>query len=338
MLEHCQHDFYHLPSYNDFAAKLEGGRSLAFYAEENGSKLLIPLILRKLPSEFKEYGEYFDCTTPYGYSCPLLSPQNDYRLLPEFLQAFKELAKEKNLVTAFIRLNPFLEFPMDILENFAHVYQHGEIVYIDLSRPMEEIWKNTRKNHRVGIKKLTKEGFQTIINDWDYYNEFTKIYISTMKRVHAEEYYFFSEDYFYELREILGNILNLGIALAPSGEVAAGGLFTSLNGFTQCHLTATAENFFEKAPCKLIFNAIRIWSKDHDNKIINMGGGVGCKQDSLFHYKIGFSKLTKPFYCLGMIFNQEVYEDLINISQNNKDNEFECCFFPLYRMHVCQTS
>jgi hypothetical protein len=333
VIDCCEHDFYHLPAYNEFAAEHEGGRSMAFYAEDNGSKFLIPLIQRELPPAFKEYGEYYDFTTPYGYSSPLLFPKNNALFLNKFLYAFQILAKEKKNITAFIRLNPFLEFPIEILQNFGQIDQHGEIVYVNLSIPMEEIWRSTRKNHRVGIKKLTKEGFETVINDWSYYDDFTKIYIATMQRVNAADYYFFTEKYFRELRKILGNILNLCIVLAPSGEIASGGLFTSMNGFTQCHLTATSKKFFEKAPCKLIFNAIRIWSKDHGNKIINLGGGVGGQEDTLFHYKKGFSKLTKPFHSFAMVFDRDIYADL---SKGHKKDFSPChsCekhYFPLYR-------
>src|SRR5688572_30027511 len=51
-LARVDHDVYHLPEYVALAARHEGGSPIAVYAEAEGVRLLIPLVVRPVPTEY----------------------------------------------------------------------------------------------------------------------------------------------------------------------------------------------------------------------------------------------------------------------------------------------
>ena len=76
-LENLEHDVYHLPKYCELAASDEGGEALAFWAEHEGSTLLVPLLERQLKNKFNISEKWTDAASPYGYPSPILSPNAD---------------------------------------------------------------------------------------------------------------------------------------------------------------------------------------------------------------------------------------------------------------------
>ncbi len=69
-------------------------------------------------------------------------------------------------------------------------------------------------------------------------------------------------------------------------------------------------------------------------KCLNLGGGRSNKQDSLFNFKLSFSKHLKPFKLWKYICNEQAYEDLV-IQQKQLDEKVGSDpdeeFFPAYR-------
>ena len=68
---------------------------------------------------------------------------------------------------------------------------------------------------------------------WEFYDKFVDLYKQPMERLAADEFYFFEDSYFSELRATLGEHLHLSTVLSPEGELAAAGLITSVNGLAQ---------------------------------------------------------------------------------------------------------
>src|SRR2546421_9843110 len=68
------HDVYHLPAYASASARHEGGEPYAFVAEEDGCRLLLPLIVRSIDPLIVGQGSPLrDATSPYGYPGPVLA-------------------------------------------------------------------------------------------------------------------------------------------------------------------------------------------------------------------------------------------------------------------------
>lgn len=197
----------------------------------------------------------------------------------------------------------------------------------------EEIWRNTRENHRDNILRLKQEGFTAVMDDWRRLTGFISNYHDTMHRINDCSYYCFSDAYFEEFRSALGSRAHLVSVLSPEGEVAASGLLAAFDGIVQFHLAATGSSYLDKAPSKLMVDAVRRWAREQGERYLHLGGGVGCRSDSLFRFKAGFSRSRADFHTFRMIFHQDRYDFLVRQwrgSRSGQEGE-EDDFFPLYR-------
>lgn len=328
------HDFYHLPEYVSLSAKYEQSQPIAFYGEADEAAFLVPLLTRKIPESLEAPDNWYDATTPYGYPTPLSIPADDTWSLEIFLKSFREMGAASGMISAFFRLHPLLQPHFDVLAKFGTVVKHGQTVYIDLSLSVEEMWSKTSKNHRKDINKLTRLGFQTLIDDWSFFDNFIAIYRANMQRVSAREFYFFDESYFVDLRSSLGDLLHLCTILSPEGEVASSLLFTAINGLVQTYLSGTSDKYLSRSPSKLEIDVVRRWAKENGNRFLHLGGGVGSRPDSLFKFKSDFSDLRSDFYTYRMIIDPEKYTNLIQSWEEKygERNDWENDFFPLYRL------
>jgi lipid II:glycine glycyltransferase (peptidoglycan interpeptide bridge formation enzyme) len=120
-------------------------------------------------------------------------------------------------------------------------------------------------------------------------------------------------------------------------EVMAGALFIKTNNIVQYHLSGIKEDFLNVNPIKLIIDEMRIKATTDGYTYLNLGGGRSNKQDSLFHFKLSFSKTLKPFRLWKYICNEQAYEELV-MRQEHYDKEsgleHDLEFFPAYRREL----
>ncbi len=331
-LKKADHDFYHLPEYVSFAGRHEGGEATAFLVEEQGQGLLIPFLLRPLPEKLDVQVDGCDALSPYGYPAPILYGSPDDNTFERLWRQFIEMAKERGVISVFVRMHPLLPFPKESLRKYGSLIQHGQTVYCDLSLSCEDMLGQTCKNHKRNIRKLQKNGFTTVRNDWTFWHPFMEVYRETMRRVGAKGFYLFSDEYFDDLKRALKEKLDLWVVVSADGEFAAGAVFTVTNGIIEYHLGGTAEPFLGVAPSKLMFSDVRTWGKEGGHRILHLGGGLGGETDSLFKFKAGFSQDHSSFHTFRMVLDQEKYGRLEKkwrelSGQPSSDQEA----FPVYR-------
>jgi hypothetical protein len=114
--------------------------------------------------------------------------------------------------------------------------------------------------------------------------------------------------------------------------VIAGAVFTECNGIVQYHLGGTLNDALPSNPLKVLFWRATTWFKERGNWWLNLGGGFGGAQDSLMHFKRGFSNRTFPLYTRRVVLNTETYDDLVTRAGHKKDpGTSAMSFFPAYR-------
>lgn len=338
MLARVPHDFYHLPEYLAFASRHEGGRPAAFYAEDHGKAFLIPFLLKDLPVGLNAPKDWFDAATPYGYPSPVMTDSDDLGVCGRFLDAFKKLGRDSNMVSAFIRMHPLIKFPMECLKDSCTTVLHGQTVYVDLGLSTETLLKQQRRGHTREIKELLSASFAAKMDDWSLYGDFITIYRDTMKRISANDFYFFSNDYFFDLKETLGGKLHICTVLSPEGKVASAALFSEINGIVQGLLGGTSERYLKQAPSKLMYRHVIDWSKGRGNRLFHFGGGVGAKEDDLFKFKTGYSNLCSDFHTCRVVPDEKKYALLLDNWRDGggSGTDIRSDFFPLYRKQVHQ--
>ncbi len=192
VLRRTEHDFYHLPEYLAFAARMDGGEPRAVHVREGDRELLLPVLVRDVGGGLRDAG------SPYGYPGPLVAGGDVAFATAALLAARERLARE-GIVTLFVRGHPVLGPPLP--DEIGTVVDHGPTVSIDLELPPQELWRQTRPSYRQQISRALREGHRVFLDErFERMAAFVEIYRATMERVAAPSYYMFPDSYFAELR------------------------------------------------------------------------------------------------------------------------------------------
>jgi hypothetical protein len=326
----ARHDFYHLPCYQRIAAQ-PGEVPLGFLCEDAGNVMLLPFLKRALPDALGGAVAGYDSISPYGYPGPISNQGAPAAWLNECYRTFADELAAQDIVAAFIRLHTLLNEPSQF-EGVGSLVDHGPSVYIDLTLSEEELWAQTRRGHKRDLAVLERRGYSITMDDWCHLDEFLKCYYDSMRRLGASDFYFFPRKYFEDLRDCLGDRIHLCL-VRMGDEIACAGLVTEMDGLCQYHLSATADEYFQEHPSKLMLHHLRGWLKARGNKVYHVGGGVGALRDTLHLFKIGFSPLTSEFYTWRLIPDQARYDTLVNRWRTHNGQEPPSAdeFFPQYR-------
>ena len=316
------YDFYHTLSYN----KLEKeGEPILFVYTEDDDFIALPLIIRQIPDT-----DLFDCTSVYGYAGAISNL--DINTISEelkisFQNKLNDFFNEKKIISVFSRLHPILENDK-LINGLGEVVNLNKTIAINLTISPEEQRRQYRKSNKYEINKLKKNNFEIVeATTKEEQDEFIDIYYETMKKVEANDYYFFPREYFYKF--LNNNCFETKLLLAKKeGETTAGAIFTITNKIIQYHLAGTKQAFARDTPMKLILDEARLLGNELNVDFLHLGGGVGgSDEDPLFRFKSGFSKELFQFKIWKYIVNKEKYDEFVEEKGISKDSSF----FPLYR-------
>jgi hypothetical protein len=161
-----------------------------------------------------------------------------------------------------------------------------------------------------------------------------RLYHLTMDRLDASDHYRFDEGYFAHLREGLGGRLHLFVATL-AGHVCAAALVAHTGTIIQYHLGASDPEYLRLAPTKVILDEVSLWGRSVGARLLHLGGGVGARNDSLFHFKAGFSRRRHEFKIWRAVVDAAIYDQLVQRSRTwSEAHGLEAAdgtFFPAYR-------
>jgi hypothetical protein len=304
-LRSVRHDAYHLPGYVAMQARSMDGTAAGFVYREQEAVFFLPVVLRQVPGT-----EHVDAVSPYGYPGPVsnISP-DDTDFWRRASRAFVDALRDKGAITCFVRLNPLLNVPDLVLAEHGTVVQHGCTVAVDLTLGLDQIWSQTRANHRRQINRARRQGMRLVIDDWSRVETFVDIYHETMRRVGADDYYFFDAAHMEGLRSAMGHHVHL-VLVEVDGDACAGGVFFERDAIVQYHLGATRTSALPMQPTKLMFADMEVWAKDRGNAVLHLGGGVGGEDNPLFHFKAGFSPWNPSFGTWRIVVDEHAYGEV----------------------------
>ncbi|CAM4381767.1 GNAT family N-acetyltransferase [Zobellia nedashkovskayae] len=326
-VEHC--DFYHTYHYH-YLSKGEDETPILIHYEEEGSSIILPLMLRDI-----EGTSYKDVTSVYGYAGPLCSTKSLNFENTKFKSELKKLFLEQKIVSVFSRLHPYIDHQEEILANIGEISSPGEVVYIDLTLPIDLQRQQYSSRLKTYINKSRKVCSVRKGTSEEDIRTFIDIYYENMRRVNADESYFFNDRYFYQF--MLSSFFKTELLLCvidETNEVIAGAMFIKMDDIVQYHLSGYKEEYLNLNAIKLIIDTMRINATEEGYKYFNLGGGKGVKNDSLFAFKSTFSKNHKPAKFWKYIVNPKVYKDLTEKQKeflSDSTNDGESNFFPAYR-------
>jgi len=314
-----RHDFYHLPGYVSLESSRLGGTAVAAYVEQPGVRLVLPLIRRAIPGS-----DAFDVVSPYGYPSPIAQFE-DVALVRGAFSAVAQTLREQGFVSMFVRLHPILELPDGAFTGLGTLIVHGQTVSIDLRQNEAEQWRGIRARYRTFLNRSARLGHRAFMDDTgEHFDRFITLYLETMRRHNAAPEYFFSRDYLSGLWQQLRGHVHLGV-VEVNGLIVCAGLFGESSGIVQYHLSGTDEQALALSPLKILIDYARCWATRRGANVLHLGGGVGGAQDSLMHFKAGFSDRRHLFKTWGVVLDEQRYAELSGGALRSTD------FFPAYR-------
>ena len=302
------------------------GEPLLFHYENGDTRGINVVMKRDLaddPHFDKLVGkeQYFDFSTPYGYGGWLIEGENT----KELFDAYSSWLQNNGIVCEFVRFHPMLQNHSKCSE-FYTVTQLGEVVHMDLSKP-EVIWENIISKNRNVIRKAIKNG--VIIYNGRFpeiYEKFRIIYNSTMDKDSADKYYYFEKEFYDSVLNDLPGNAQVFWAEKDKNVIAAS-IMLAANGRMNYHLSGSLRQFSSLAPNNLMLYKAALWGYANGYRTLNLGGGVGSGEDSLFKFKRAFYKGPLNRFHIGKrIFSQEKYDELLAM-RGTLDSDY----FPEYR-------
>jgi hypothetical protein len=324
-LEKAGHDIYHLPQYAVLDAALTGSTAAAFWFEQGGQHLLVPLILRDIPGT-----SWRDAASPYGYPGPVSqAAAEDTDFWDQACAAFGRTLAAHGVVTAFVRMHPMLPAPREVMARHGAMVLHGETVSMDLTISVEDMWSLTRSDHRNHINRARRAGTRVLFDDWDRLGEWVDVYHDNMRRVGANEFYFFTREHLEAMRDAVGERMHFACAL-EGDEVVGGNTFFEYDGIATGYVSSTrrAKNRYAD---ELLYDEVRRFCKGRGNTLFHLGGGKGGCNDSLFTYKAGFSPQRHAFHTWRVVADPEAYRSLMSDRRPDVDPNDLTAAFPSYR-------
>lgn len=313
-------DCYHTYDYHIVSKNCDEKAILLCYRNE-GVTIALPLLKRPI-----ENTNYYDLTSVYGYVGPIFSGNASNLDFEIFQKKLMQYCTNENVISVFSRLNPYIERQEKSLMNLGDIIKLGKIVSLDLNKSDSEqksAFSKTTKRHLNKARKFCDIKISSKKKDIIYFME---LYYENMNRVNAEKFYYFPEKYFL-------NLLNssdfktefIFITLKETGEIISGILTLRTKKTIHYHLSGTLTKYLYLNPLRLLLDEVRIMSSNYGLNSLNLGGGLGNKEDSLFHFKSSFSKDVKTFKIWKYIVNEEIYFEL------SKEGYKKSNFFPAYR-------
>jgi len=287
-------DAYYRRPYVEASALLDKGRP--FLLEHDGA--LFAGIERDEPR---------DVVTPYGYGGPTADG---------FWDAYEEWARERGVVTTFVRFHPL------------YGNQRGAPIHVDELAPTvawrlepdRDLLAGLHFKHRNKVTKAENAG--ATVRQHEGLGEFVPLYEDTMRRVHADDFYFFERAYW----ERLGELPLARFDAEIDGEVVASALCLATPPWLHYHLSGTTDAGRTTGSSTLVLLEAARWAQANGYERFHLGGGLGGKEDSLHHFKARFDPEGLVPAAVGKAIHDEDAYRRLSGGEASYDG-----FFPAYR-------
>ena len=325
-------DFYHTYDYHMLSKNDDEEPVLLKYAS-GGTSILLPLLIRSI-----EGSSYKDATSVYGYAGPLVISLDDSFNNLEFKNELDAFLTRNKVISIFSRLHPYIDHQESILDGLGSISVLGNVVNIDLTDTIENQRAKFNRRLKTYLNKARRSCTVIKGNIDEHLDDFIRLYHENMKRVDADESYFFSKEYYRGVLDSEEYKSELSLCIFnETQEVIGASMFMKKGNIVQYHLSGLSKDHFELNPIKLIIDEMRIKSTEEGYKYFNLGGGLGSREDSLFRFKSGFSKDFRAFKTWKYIVDKEAYRartyDVLG-----KDFDFSTIdYFPAYRLKKKKT-
>jgi hypothetical protein len=293
--------------------------------------VLYPFLLRpiaELPWVRGERG--WDLVTPYGYGGPFawgIEPQDS----EAFWRGMNYWLQDHEVVCSFARLSLFpdtqVKFDGDVRTDQPNVVRS-----LDLSA--DDLWSDYEYKVRRNVNRARSNGLTVEVSlGRDLVTRFAEVYLETMARRGAHDWYRFSAEFLDAFGERLGDQVGWVVAFdrgrAIAGEMV---LFSATTAYS--FLSGTKADSFKLRPSDLVKHETFLWARSLGKVRYVLGGGVE-PYDSIYDFKRSFApRGIVPFRVASKVHDIDRFERLVKLRESWKGVHVDPGargFFPPYR-------
>jgi hypothetical protein len=311
-----------------------GDRAICAVGEYAGATILFPLLLRPLAAEpWAQPGEdRWDATSPYGFGGPFTwgsEPRDD----DPFWRAHDAFCREARIVSTFVRLSLFSD---ELVPMRGRVEMRAPNIVRDLRPGLEAIWHDYDHRVRTNVRNAQRAGLRVEVDETGAtLDAFLDVYLHTMARRGAADWYFFPRAFFETVVERLPGQFGFVNVLA-GGEVVSSELLlasaTRLYGF----LGGTRAEAFRLRPNDLDRHGQVIWGLERGKEELVLGGGYAPDDGILRHKRHLAPGGEVPFKVAAIVHDEPAYHALVRHREARAKAAGDTWapredYFPLYR-------
>lgn len=322
------YDVNYLSQYSKAFAENGEGEPLLFYYENETTKAMNVVMIRDIAQseQFKDIlqlNKWFDLSTPYGYGGFWIEGE-DYVSLDKEYEAY---CKDNGYVSEFVRFHLFSNYK-EVFNGTVDSRTNNIVRNLELN--IDDMFMDFKHSVRQNVKTANRSGLEIEIDEsGNRMSEFLDIYYGTMDRNNANSNFYFSEAFFKNINKMVGNYVYIHVLYENKVISTELVLYGRENSYS--FLGGTNREYFRLRPNEFLKFEIIKWSKAKGLKRFIIGGGYG-EDDGIFKYKKSFAPNgVHKFYIGNRIFDQEKYNELIQIRNRELNFEQDTNFFPKYR-------
>lgn len=325
-------DVYYSPHYHKLYS-FRGGRCLAYIATGGGETLFYPYFIRPIGrvGSVDISPQLNDIETVYGYTGPMATTDSG-DFLAEAWAEFASWCSEHNVVSEFVRSNPFLRTERFVAPQ-TKLTLDRKVVEICLDGAEDDLWRSYDPVQRNRVRKALRS--DVTCQQADLKNDlsvFRRLYEATMHRIGAAEFYMFPESYYHIMMSSLSKHAVLFFARLAD-QVIAASLFLHYGNNIHYHLGGSCQKHLSLAPNNLLFHEVSAWARRHGFRRLHLGGGKSnAADDPLFRFKRRFSQSMRPFYLGRRVHDRVQYDRLCELWRQQARYAALPSHFPPYRV------
>jgi lipid II:glycine glycyltransferase (peptidoglycan interpeptide bridge formation enzyme) len=228
----------------------------------------------------------------YGYGGPVAFDANS-KSLQTFADEHARWVARHNIVAEFVRFNPFGQH--DEFSSIVTPELNRNTVSIELEPDFSVILDKASSARRRNYTKAVKSGLNFCIDT--NYSDFIAIYRQAMQRLDADQYYYFSAEYFAALAKMPEKQRFFTRVTDNSGRLLAAGIFLLDELAAHYHLGGSQLDARALQPDAFMLFSAAKYAAEAGKKTLHLGGGLSlAEDDGLFRFKAGFSAQRHRFY------------------------------------------
>jgi hypothetical protein len=264
----------------------------------------------------------YDIETPYGYGGPLSTTQNE-KFIADANSVFLDWARESQITAEFVRFHPILRTNV-FAGSEMHISKDRTTYSVKLDSDISalEHFKGTARNR---IKGALKYGIRAIeIPIEQGIPLFKSLYLDSMKRLKADDYYRFTDEYFVRLGSMPHDKLKLLASYDDLGILSSAIFLVDQNAM-HYHLGANSERKAHSGSFNLlIYHAVSM-GLTQNLKWVHVGGGRSSDgSDSLSQFKRTITNSSHDYFIGRRIHNLETWQAaqaLLFSDRHSQENE-----------------